>query len=54
MALPGQLVSAPSAVTRIVTYSGQACLFEFGNGKAKAVGAPFILPFRMTFVRTAR
>jgi hypothetical protein len=45
-------MSAPNANTRIVDYAGQAYLFEFGNGKAKAVEAPFDLPFRMTFVRT--
>jgi hypothetical protein len=45
-------MTAPDANTRIVEYTGQAYLFEFGNGKAKAVEAPFDLPFRMTFVRT--
>jgi len=42
------------ANTRTLTHAGQAYLFEFGNGKAKAVEAPFDLPFHMTFVRTAQ
>jgi len=47
-------MDAPDPNTRTVTYTGQAYLFEFGNGKAKAVEAPFDLPFSMTFVRTAQ
>lgn len=47
-------MTAPDPNTRVVEYPGQAYLLEFGNGKTKAVEAPFDLPFRMTFVRTAQ
>ncbi len=46
-------MSAPSANRRVLTYSGQGMLSEFGNGKAKFVAEAFDLDLRMVFDRFA-
>ena len=51
--LENAALAAPDANQRVVTYDGQAMLFEFGNGKSKFVAEAFDLNLRMVFDRTA-
>lgn len=52
-ALTNVPVSAPTPNQRVLTYTGQGMLYEFGNGKAKFVAEAFDLDLRMVFDRTA-
>ena len=44
-------VAAPHPDRRVLTYTGQAILSEFGNGRPRAVGEAFDLDFQMSVQR---
>lgn len=50
-ALSNVPMAAPNSETRILTYSGQGMLKEFGNGRAKFVAEAFDMDLQITFTR---